>query len=185
MIDAASKEGSLTALHAAAKAGHAHVIRLLVEAGADALVVDSDLQVRDAARHCHCQQHHRQLTSSAAPLQTPLHLVAAAGHGMCVKALLDAGSDPSAKNMASKARAQIFGAILGSIYAVQIPRNSRFDRLTSLLARADGARLGRGGTAHGRAADDEARARATRGERQQRRGAPTRQIAARAHVWLL
>ena len=44
-----------------------------------------------------------QLTSSAgALLQTPLHLVAAAGHGMCVKALLDAGSDPSAKNMASK-----------------------------------------------------------------------------------
>ena len=39
---------------------------------------------------------------------------------MCVKALLDAGSDPSAKNMASKARAQnIFGAILGSIYCVQ------------------------------------------------------------------
>ncbi len=62
---------------------------------------------------------------------------------------------------------------------------SRFDRLTSLLARADGARLGRGGAAHGRAADDAARARATRGERQQRRGAPTRQIAARAHVWLL
>ena len=38
----------------------------------------------------------------ARSLQTPLHLVAAAGHGMCVKALLDAGSDPSAKNMASK-----------------------------------------------------------------------------------
>ena len=38
---------------------------------------------------------------------------------MCVKALLDAGSDPSAKNMASKARAQIFGAILGSVYCVQ------------------------------------------------------------------
>ena len=53
VIDAASKEGSLTALHAAAKAGHAHVIRLLVEAGADALVVDSDLQVCDAARRCH------------------------------------------------------------------------------------------------------------------------------------
>ena len=59
VIDAASKEGSQTALHAAAKAGHAHVIRLLVEAGADALVVDSDLQVCDAARHCHCQQHQR------------------------------------------------------------------------------------------------------------------------------
>ena len=104
VIDAASKEGSATALHAAAKAGHAHVIRLLVEAGADALVVDSDLQVCDAARRCHphlLHSHSAHLLRRP-PLQTPLHLVAAAGHGMCVKALLDAGSDPSAKNMASK-----------------------------------------------------------------------------------
>ena len=103
VIDAASKEGSSTALHAAAKAGHAHVIRLLVEAGADALVVDSDLQVRDAARHCPpLPTPPPAHLFRRPPLQTPLHLVAAAGHGMCVKALLDAGSDPSAKNMASK-----------------------------------------------------------------------------------
>ena len=33
-----------------------------------------------------------------ADLRTALHLVAAAGHGMCVKALLDAGSDPDGRD---------------------------------------------------------------------------------------
>jgi hypothetical protein len=72
VIDACSAEGA-TALHIAARHGHAHVIRLLIEAGADALSVDPDLR-------------------------TALHLVASAGHGMCVKALLDAGSDPEGRD---------------------------------------------------------------------------------------
>ena len=72
VIDACSADGA-TALHIAARAGHAHVIRLLIEAGSDALTVDADLR-------------------------TALHLVAAAGHGMCVKALLDAGSDPDGRD---------------------------------------------------------------------------------------
>jgi len=46
-----------------------HLVRILLEAGADALAVNSEMR-------------------------TPLHHVAAAGHGICVKALLDAGSDP-------------------------------------------------------------------------------------------
>jgi len=58
-----------TALHAAARHGHVHLVRILLEAGADALAVNSEMR-------------------------TPLHHVAAAGHGICVKALLDAGSDP-------------------------------------------------------------------------------------------
>ena len=72
VIDACSADGA-TALHIGARHGHAHVIRLLIEAGADALSVDPDLR-------------------------TALHLVAAAGHGMCVKALLDAGSDPEGRD---------------------------------------------------------------------------------------
>jgi len=76
IVDACATDGS-TALHTAAHAGHAHVIRLLLEAGADALAVDADLR-------------------------TPLHLVAAAGWGMCVKALLDAGSDPEARDAESE-----------------------------------------------------------------------------------
>ena len=72
VIDACSADGA-TALHSGARHGHAHVIRLLIEAGADALSVDPDLR-------------------------TALHLVAAAGHGMCVKALLDAGSDPEGRD---------------------------------------------------------------------------------------
>ena len=72
VIDACSADGA-TALHSGARHGHAHVIRLLIEAGADALSVDPDLR-------------------------TALHLVAAAGHGMCVKALLDAGSDPDGRD---------------------------------------------------------------------------------------
>jgi|TARA_B100000524_G_scaffold343556_1_gene239792 ankyrin repeat protein len=59
----------MTALHAAASEGHAHVVRMLLDAGADALTVDAELR-------------------------TPLHLVAAAGHGICIKPLLEAGSDP-------------------------------------------------------------------------------------------
>lgn len=69
VIDACSSLDGCTALHAAARAGHVHLVRLLLEAGADALAVDSEMR-------------------------TPLHHVAAAGHGICVKALLDAGSDP-------------------------------------------------------------------------------------------
>ena len=63
-IDAQLAADGTTALHAAARNGHANVVRLLVEHGADTLVVDS-------------------------ALATPLHLVAMGGHGLCVKALLD------------------------------------------------------------------------------------------------
>lgn len=69
VIDACSSLDGCTALHAAARAGHVNLVRLLLESGADALAVDSEMR-------------------------TPLHHVAAAGHGICVKALLDAGSDP-------------------------------------------------------------------------------------------
>ena len=72
VVDAQLAAGGATALHAAAAAGHANVVRLLIdEGGADALVVDGDLR-------------------------TPLHLVALYGHGLCVKALLDAGADAEA-----------------------------------------------------------------------------------------
>ena len=74
-IDAQLAADGTTALHAAAGAGHANIVRLLVEHGADALVVD-------------------------ASLATPLHLVAQAGHGLCVKALLDAGADPEGRDSA-------------------------------------------------------------------------------------
>ena len=74
-IDAQLAADGTTALHAAAGAGHATIVRLLVEHGADALVVD-------------------------ASLATPLHLVAQAGHGLCVKALLDAGADPEGRDSA-------------------------------------------------------------------------------------
>ena len=72
-IDAALAATGGTALHAAAEVGHANIVRLLLDGGADALVID-------------------------AQLRTPLHLVATAGHGLCVKALLDAGADPEAKD---------------------------------------------------------------------------------------
>ena len=62
-----------TALHHAALAGHANIVRLLLDGGADCLAVDSELR-------------------------SPLHHVAAKGHGLCVKALLDAGADPDAKD---------------------------------------------------------------------------------------
>ena len=73
VVDAALAATGATALHAAAQHGHANVIRLLLDGGADALVVDAELR-------------------------TPLHLVALAGHGLCVKALLDAGADPEGKD---------------------------------------------------------------------------------------
>lgn len=73
VIDACSPLDGCTALHAAARAGHVNLVRLLLESGADVLVVDSDMR-------------------------TPLHHVAAAGHGICVKALLDAGSDPEGES---------------------------------------------------------------------------------------
>ena len=60
-------------LHAAAANGHANVVRMLLEGGADVLSVDNELR-------------------------TPLHLVAQAGHGLCVKALLDAGADPEGQD---------------------------------------------------------------------------------------
>eukprot|EP00965_Chrysotila_dentata_P209053 6185067-Pleurochrysis_carterae.AAC.1 len=63
VIDACSAADGSTALHAACKAGHVNVVRLLLEASADVLAVDADLR-------------------------TPLHLVAAAGHGICVKLTL-------------------------------------------------------------------------------------------------
>lgn len=72
MMNATMGDGS-TALHHAARAGHANIVRMLLDAGADVLSVD-------------------------AQLSTPLHLVAAGGHGLCVKALLDAGSDPEAND---------------------------------------------------------------------------------------
>ena len=69
VVDACAASDGCTALHAAARAGHVPIIRMLLEAGADALAVDT-------------------------AQRTPLHHVAVAGHGICVKALLDAGSDP-------------------------------------------------------------------------------------------
>lgn len=72
VIDASAADGS-TALHVASKHGHANIIRILLEAGADALCVDSELW-------------------------TALHHVANAGHGLCVKALLDAGADPEGRD---------------------------------------------------------------------------------------
>ena len=72
-VNAALAVDASTALHAAAGAGHANVVRLLLDGGADPLVVDSELR-------------------------TPLHLVASAGHGLCVKALLDAGADPEGRD---------------------------------------------------------------------------------------
>jgi len=76
MIDASTADGS-TALHVAAKHGHANVLRLLLEAGADALSADAEMR-------------------------TALHLVAVAGHGLCVKALLDAGADPEGRDSDGK-----------------------------------------------------------------------------------
>ena len=73
VIDAALASDGSTALHAAAAKGHANIVRLLLDGGADALVVDKELR-------------------------TPLHLVALAGHGLCVKALLDAGADPEGRD---------------------------------------------------------------------------------------
>lgn len=73
VIDAALAATGRTALHEAAAAGHANVVRLLLDGGADALVIDGEFR-------------------------TPLHLVAVAGHGLCVKALLDAGADPDSKD---------------------------------------------------------------------------------------
>ena len=72
-IDAKLAATGATALHAGATSGHANVVRLLLDAGADALCVDNDLS-------------------------TPLHIVATHGHGLCVKALLDAGADTQAKD---------------------------------------------------------------------------------------
>ena len=76
VIDASTADGS-TALHVAAKHGHANVLRLLLEAGADALSADAEMR-------------------------TALHLVAVAGHGLCVKALLDAGADPEGRDSDGK-----------------------------------------------------------------------------------
>jgi ankyrin repeat protein len=72
-VDAALAKDGTTALHAAARAGHANVVRLLLDGGADVLAVDSELS-------------------------TALHAVGSHGHGLCVKALLDAGADPEAKD---------------------------------------------------------------------------------------
>lgn len=72
VVSATMGDGS-TALHLAAYHGHANMVRMLLEGGADVLSID-------------------------AHMRTPLHLVAAAGHGLCVKALLDAGGDPEAKD---------------------------------------------------------------------------------------
>ncbi len=70
-VDATLPADGGTALHEAARHGHAHVVRLLLDHGADALNVDAEMR-------------------------TPLHLVALGGHGLCVKALLDSGADPMA-----------------------------------------------------------------------------------------
>ena len=56
VVDAALAVDGSTALHHAARAGHANIVRLLLDHGADSLVVDSELR-------------------------TPLHHVAALGHG--------------------------------------------------------------------------------------------------------
>ena len=77
VVDAALAADGKTALHTAADSGHANVVRLLLDGGADALVVDAESR-------------------------TPLHLVALAGHGLCVKALLDAGADPEGKDGAGQ-----------------------------------------------------------------------------------
>ena len=59
-VNAALASDGSTALHSAARHGHANVLRVLLDGGADALSVDLELR-------------------------TALHLVAAAGHGLCVK----------------------------------------------------------------------------------------------------
>ena len=76
VIDASLADGS-TALHLAARAGHTNVLRMLLDAGADALVADGETR-------------------------TALHVVALAGHGLCVKALLDAGADPEGRDASGK-----------------------------------------------------------------------------------
>lgn len=81
VIDASAADGS-TALHVAAKHGHANVLRLLLDAGADALCADAELR-------------------------TALHHVASAGHGLCVKALLDAGADPEGRDGEGKTPLQL------------------------------------------------------------------------------
>jgi hypothetical protein len=77
VIDAQMASDGMTALHTAAQHGHANVVRMLIDHGADTLVVD-------------------------ASLRTPLHLVAMGGHGLCVKALLDAGGDPEGHDVSGK-----------------------------------------------------------------------------------
>ena len=77
---AAGVEGAAadsTALHLAAAFGHGEVVRLLLEAGADAALEDAE----------------RSLA---------LHSAASNGHGMCVKMLLDAGGDPRHRNTSGK-----------------------------------------------------------------------------------
>ena len=69
--------GDSTALHVAAAFGHGEVVRLLLEAGADATLEDSE----------------RSLA---------LHNAASNGHGLCVKMLLDAGGDPRHRNTSGK-----------------------------------------------------------------------------------
>lgn len=68
-VDARTSHGR-TVLHCAAMHGQNHIMRLLLEAGADVQALDN-------------------------ATRTALHLVAAHGHGTCVKMLLDAGSDPT------------------------------------------------------------------------------------------
>ena len=76
-VNASRLEDSATAMHLAARCGIVAIIRVLLDAGADPLSVDSELR-------------------------TPLHLVALAGHGVCVKVLLDSGADVDAFDCTGK-----------------------------------------------------------------------------------
>lgn len=110
-IDAKMAATGRTALHAGANKGHANVCRLLLDAGADPLCVDNELQ-------------------------TPLHLVALNGHGLCVKALLEAGADPEGKDMKGMTPLQLAdnGRHLGTARMMRLHLERR-----NMHAAADGA----------------------------------------------
>ena len=112
VIDASMADGS-TALHMAAKHGHANVLRMLLDAGADALSADAELR-------------------------TALHLVAVAGHGLCVKALLDAGADPEGRDSDGSTPLEIAerGRHMGCLRMMKLFQERRTSNSTKVSRRA-------------------------------------------------